>query len=506
MGNAWAVAVSALKKNKLQTTLTMTGMTVGIATVLTMIALGTGAQAAIQDQVRAAGMNLLVVTSGNYRVKLELGTADGVEGPSAALEPKAIFSSPPKLRLASWKVSRRPRLMLVQEGSTIDPTVAPTEHDGRQTRLMPRPGDAAAGRGAATTLSIDDANAIRAIKGVQYVSSGIRENVLARSADATGFTSLHGEEASLPQIRRAWVFPHGRFFSRKEEERAEHVAVLGKVVSDKIFGNQDPVGKEIVLKDETFRVVGVIGSGSWMIQPAAGDDQFDAIYIPVTAMQQMLHRNYLDNITVTTESTGDVTRVSKVITALLRQRHHIGAADPDDFGVNGEARKVLAKGGMRPEIAHAVVGNVSTFEKVTLDQLSKTLEQASATMTALLISIAAVSLIVGGIGIMNVMLLSVSQRIREIGIRRAVGARTGDVLNQFLLEAVALSLSGGVAGVTLGCVAAQVLSQSVKWSTHISLPAIAVSFFISVMIGIFFGYYPAKQASRVVPMESLRYE
>jgi putative ABC transport system permease protein len=153
-----------------------------------------------------------------------------------------------------------------------------------------------------------------------------------------------------------------------------------------------------------------------------------------------------------------------------------------------------------------VVGNVAGFEKVTLDQLGKTLDRASATMTALLTSIAAVSLIVGGIGIMNIMLLSVSQRNREIGIRRAIGARANDVLMQFLLEAVMLSLVGGLLGIVIGCIASGSLSQVVQWSTHISTPAILVSFLVSAAVGIFFGYYPARQASQVLPIDSLRYE
>jgi putative ABC transport system permease protein len=161
---------------------------------------------------------------------------------------------------------------------------------------------------------------------------------------------------------------------------------------------------------------------------------------------------------------------------------------------------------MRPEVAHAVVGNVAGLEKVTLDQLGKTLDRASATMTALLTSIAGVSLLVGGIGIMNIMLLSVSQRTREIGIRRAIGARATDVLTQFLLESVTLSLVGGLLGIAIGCVVSGSLSQLVQWSTRISFPAILVSFVVSAAIGIFFGYYPARQASQVLPIESLRYE
>ncbi|SNT43085.1 putative ABC transport system permease protein [Granulicella rosea] len=508
----WGIAIRALKKNKLQTALTMVGMTIGVATVLTMIALGSGAQQAIQDQVRSAGMNLLVVTSGNYNVKVELGTADGVEGPSASAAAYEPFLHKPVFRPATYDPRMRPHLMRVQSvpGVNADPTVIVNKDSGTMTgpgRLMPRPGDSAAGMGAATTLTMDDAAEMRKLEGVQYVSSGIHENQIIENGSNSYVTSMHGDDTTMASIRRGWVFPYGGFFSKREEKNAANVIVLGQIASEKLFGaNVDPTGKSVMVRGVSFKVEGVIGSGSWMVRPTAGDDQFDAVYVPVTTMQKLMKRDYLSTITVTTKSTGDVTRVSKQIIALLRQRHHIGMADPDDFGVNSEARKVLSKGGMRPEVARSVVGNVSGFEKVTLDQLGKTLDQASATMTALLTSIAAVSLLVGGIGIMNIMLLSVSQRTREIGIRRAVGAQAADVLAQFLLEAITLSVAGGLLGIVIGCIVSGSLSQMVQWSTRISLPAILVSFLISAGIGIFFGYYPARQASQILPIDSLRFE
>jgi putative ABC transport system permease protein len=483
----WGIAIRALKKNKLQTALTMVGMTIGVATVLTMIALGSGAQQAIQDQVRSAGMNLLVVTSGNYNVHVDMGTADGVEGPSASAAAYEPFLHQPTI--------------------TADPGVIVNKNNLGPGHLMPRPGDSAAGMGAANTLTMDDAAEMRKLDGVQYVSSGIHENATVDYADKHHVTSMHGDDTTMAEIRRGWVFPYGSFFSKRQEKNADSVIILGQIVAEKLFGpNVDPTGKTVTVKGVPFKVEGVIGSGSWMVRPTPGDDQFDAVYIPVTTMQKLLNRSYLSTVTVTTKSTGDVTRVSKQIIALLRQRHHIGLADPDDFGVNSEARKVLSKGGMRPEVARSVVGNVSGFEKVTLDQLGKTLDQASATMTALLTSIAAVSLLVGGIGIMNIMLLSVSQRTREIGIRRALGAQAADVLVQFLLEAITLSVAGGLLGIAIGCVVSGSLSQMVQWSTRISLPAILISFLISAAIGIFFGYYPARQASQILPIDSLRFE
>jgi len=507
--NSWLLAIKALKKNKLQTLLTMTGMTIGVATVLIMIALGSGAQTAIQDQVRSAGMNLIVVKAGNWNVKLELGTADGVEGPSASAAAFAPMRSKPVLRTLTWNPKRHLRLQRVQSeaGVSADPSVQVDGSQSGPARLVPRSGDMAAGQGASTNLTLEDAAAIREVKGVQFVSSGIHENATLKAKGREQFTSVHGEDTTQPKIRRAWTFPYGRFFSDREEAKAGNVVVLGQIVSERLFGaGVSPIGEQLSVKNTSFKVIGEIGSGSWMVRPTVGDDQFDAVYIPITSMQKLLHQNYLNTITVTTQSTGDVTRVSKAITALLRQRHGISSTEADDFTVSSEARRALANGGMRPEVAHAVVGNVAGFEKVTLDQLGKSLDRASATMSALLTSIAAVSLVVGGIGIMNIMLLSVSQRTREIGIRRAMGARARDVLTQFLLEAVTLSLFGGLVGICIGCIASGSLSHVVQWSTQISLPAILVSFVVSAAIGIFFGYYPARQASQVLPIESLKYE
>jgi putative ABC transport system permease protein len=497
--NSVFIAMKALRKNKLQTALTMAGMTIGVATVLTMIALGTGAQSAIQDQVRAAGMNLIIVTAGNYQAQQEALPDDAIEQGSLRGDGDQLFSA--QLQPAVWTPNRRARLVR----SFFHPEDDPMEKHDHPTSAQ-RLGDSEAGLGAAATLTISDADAIRKISGVQYVSEGVHENAHIAFEDKRWFTRMHGDDVSMPLIRRAWTFPHGRYFSRREESNAEQVIVLGSVASEKLFGTENPVGKTVKLWKQPFKVVGVISSGSYLVAPAPGDDQFDAIYLPVTTVQKLLNLSKLNDITITTLSTGDVSRVSKSLADLLRVRHHISFRQPDDFTVTSQARQALAKGGMRPEVARAVVGNVSGLEKVTLDQLGKTLDRASATMTALLASIATVSLIVGGIGIMNIMLLSVTERTREIGVRRAVGARAGDVLAQFLMESITLSVVGGLLGILIGYVASGSISRVLQWSTSVSPAAVLLSFGISAAVGIFFGYYPARQASRVLPITSLRYE
>jgi putative ABC transport system permease protein len=460
-----AIAVRALARNRLQTILTMSGMTVGVATVLTMIAVGSGAQRAIQDQVRAAGMNVIVVTAGNYKMKQQF-TSDG--------ETEEDTNS----------------------GSGKNPSIAEEENNPEN----------AAGLGASTKLSLEDAAAAVAMHGVQYVSGGIQDNARVETGSDNWFTRLHGEGSELPGIRRAWTLVHGHFFTSKDVASAQNVVVLGSIVSQHLYGDENPVGKSVTIKGRSFTIVGEIASSSWMVPAAEGDDQFDAVYMPVTTAQNLLQRKSLDRLTVSTASTGEVTRISQAVTALLRQRHGLGGTLPNDFIVASEAHKSLSKGGMRTDVARAVVGNVSNLDKVTLDELGKTLDQASRTMTALLASVATVSLIVGGIGIMNIMLLSVTERTREIGIRRAVGARSGDVMLQFLMEAVLLSLTGGVLGIVAGLIAANSISSLGQWSTSVSPWAVGLSFGISAAIGIGFGYYPAREASRVTPMTSLRYE
>jgi len=482
--STFAIAFKALRRHKLQTSLTMLGMTIGVAAVLTMIALGTGAEAAIEQQVRAAGMNLIVVTAGNYKTKTE--EDDG-----------GVVDHQGRLELER----EAPRVVLAAFHPEDDP-MEKHDHPLASQRL----GDLEAGLGSAATLTAADADAIRQIKGVQYVAEGVHQNAHITAGAKRWFTRLNGSDTTLPLIRRAWAFPSGRFFTAREQRNNAQVMVLGSVAAQKLFDTADPVGQDVTMWNQTFRIVGVLTSTSYLVAPAPGDEQFDAVYVPFTTVHKLLNLSKLNDITITSESTGDVSRVAKEITDLLRARHKITLRMADDFTVTTQARQALAKGGMRPEVARAVVGNVAGLEKVTLEQLSKTLDRASKTMTALLASIAGVSLLVGGIGIMNIMLLSVTERTREIGVRRAVGARARDVRRQFVAEAVTLSLVGGFVGVLLGFAASTSISQILRWSSSISVGAVMLSFGIAALVGIFFGWYPARQAAQLDPIESLRYE
>jgi putative ABC transport system permease protein len=540
------IAVNAIRRNRLQTLLTMTGISMGVATVLAMMAVGAGAQRAVEQQVRAAGLNQLTIRAGNWRPKQEesgeaiahqgdardslslpLPEFRGTSVPAIDLRPSqeplslAATSVSARRDEGPWRGRRSLAGTEVLALAAFHPEDDPMEkHDHPLARQ--RLGDLEAGLGSAATLTFDDAEAIRGLPGVQYVACGVHENARVYAGDepSTGsvgprpepkgkrwFTRMHGTDLELPSIKRAWTFTHGRFFTQREQERADQVLVLGQVVSDKLFGaGVNPVGREVKLWSQPFKVVGVVTSATWVVRPAPGDDQFDAVYMPYTTTQRLLNLSKLNDITVTAASSGDVSRLARAITTLLRQRHGVGDNQPDDFTVITQATKALTTGGLPPSVARAVAGNVAELERVTLEQLAHTLERAGQTMSWLLAGIAAVSLLVGGIGIMNISLLSVTERTREIGLRLAVGARGRDVMRQFLTEAVVLSLAGGTLGIVLGVIASIFISRTLQWATVVSPVSIVLAVGVSALVGVFFGWYPATRAARLDPIEALRRE
>jgi ABC-type antimicrobial peptide transport system permease subunit len=254
----------------------------------------------------------------------------------------------------------------------------------------------------------------------------------------------------------------------------------------------------VEIKGQRFTVLGVTAS-------AAGD-QAESVFVPYTTLQQMLGITHLHTVFVATHEAGDASRAASEITRLLRTRHGLdGGGRPDDFTVATQAGQAITKG-LYTSVAAFALANMPNLDKVTLDEMQGALSRANSTMTALLAGIATVSLIVGGIGIMNIMLVAVTERTREIGVRRAVGARSRDVLVQFLVEAVALSMVGGVAGVGVGFLASAGIERLLEWPTRVSPGAIGLAFAIAVAVGVFFGFYPARKASQLDPIDALRYE
>ncbi len=498
-------AIKALGRNRLQTGLTMLGIAVGVATVLAMMAVGAGAQRSIEQQVRAAGLNQITIRAGNWRPKME-ESDEAIAHQGDARE--SLRHPLERLRGDIRPIAFHPE----------DDPMEKHDHPTARQRL----GDLEAGLGSAATMSFDDAEAIRRLPGVQYVAGGIHENVRvhlggnpstssgsprAASRGKRWFTRMHGTDVMMPSIKRAWTFTSGRFFTGREQNRASQVVVLGQVVADRLFGaGVDPVGHEVTLWNQAFEVVGVITSATWVVQPAPGDDQFDAVYMPYTTTQRLLNLSKLNDITVTAASSGDISRLSREITKLLRVRHGIGDNEPDDFTLITQATKALTTGGLPPSVARAVASNVTELEKVTLEQLALTMERASRTMTWLLAGVAAVSLLVGGIGIMNITLLSVTERTREIGLRMAVGARGRDVMRQFLLEAVVISAAGGLAGIIVGVFASIGIARTLRWATVVSPLSVVLAFGVAAAVGVFFGWYPARRASQLDPIVALRRE
>jgi putative ABC transport system permease protein len=330
------------------------------------------------------------------------------------------------------------------------------------------------GFGGAGTLTVEDAAAIaRDIPGVAAVSPEVRTGGQVMAGNNNWSTSLMGESVDYLTIRQ-WDLADGVMFTEADVRAAAKVCVLGKTTADKLFPEDDPVGKIIRIKNVPMKVLGVLRrKGVSMF----GSDQDDTIIMPyTTAMKRFAGVTTLRSINVQAATAGQMTEVQNAITDLLHQRHRIQPGADDDFMLRNQ------------------------------QELSEAMSATTEVMTALLAAIASVSLLVGGIGIMNIMLVSVTERTREIGIRMAVGARGRDILLQFLIEAVVLSSTGGVLGILLGVGGARLITMIKEWPTLVSPQSIIVAFAFSAAVGVFFGFYPARKASRLDPIDALRYE
>jgi len=400
----FVIAMKALRRNAMRTALTALGIIIGVAAVIVMVAIGAGAQASIESQIRSAGSNLVIVNAGS-----------GGFGP-------------------------------VRQG-----------------------------QGAVTTLTPEDAAVIRRdVPGIRYLSPGINTRSQLVAPSSNWNTQVQGTSAELTAIR-SWPLEFGSFFTEPDVTRAARVVVLGAVARDQLFGTgADPTGATIRIRNQPFRVLGVLTRKG---QAAMGQDQDDAAFVPYTTVQKrLLGVQHIMNITVSAEDGVALDMLTDQVAALLRTRHRIQPGDQDDFMVR------------------------------TLEEMASVLTSTTETMTWLLASIAAVSLVVGGIGIMNIMLVSVTERTREIGLRLSVGARDLDVLMQFLVEAMVLSLSGGAIGIAVGVTLSYVVADVMQWSAVVTPQAVMLSFGVAAGIGVFFGFYPARKAASLNPIDALRYE
>ena len=324
------------------------------------------------------------------------------------------------------------------------------------------------------TLKLEDYTTISHLQDVDMaspVSAGSSYVVIYTNKNWT--TSVNGVTADFQYINN-WTVKSGRFITASQVERRERVAVIGNTVATNLFGTEDPVGKDIRIKNNPYKVIGVLeskGSGSF------GNDQDDVIYIPyTTGMERLQGVNYLRMIYIKAKDGVDLNRLQTDVENILRVRHNIKNPELDDFNVR----------------------NMAT--------IMATVEETTATMTLFLGAVAAISLIVGGIGIMNIMLVSVTERTREIGVRKALGATYRVIVMQFLIEAVVISLVGGAIGILVGIGASKLIGALTSMKTVISMGPILLSFGFSMAIGLIFGLYPARKAAKLNPIDALHYE
>ncbi|MGH7937908.1 MAG: ABC transporter permease [Bryobacteraceae bacterium] len=323
-------------------------------------------------------------------------------------------------------------------------------------------------------MKIEDAEAIRhEVPGVVAVSDEVVSTGQVGAGNQNWFTRIYGESPDYFDIRK-WPLSDGAIFTDQDVRSANKVCVIGQTTAKQIFGSVNAVGQTLRVKGVPFLVTGILMPKGLSPQ---GTDQDDIVIMPYTsAMKRVIGGTTLRGIDVQVASPNDLAPAQQEITSLLRQRHNIRPGADDDFTVRNQ------------------------------QEIAETATATSKVMALLLGAIASVSLVVGGIGIMNIMLVSVTERTREIGVRLAVGAHGRDILTQFLIEAVTLSAIGGVIGILLGLGTSRLLSVFAHWPTLISIPSIVAAFFVSAAVGIFFGFYPAREAARLDPIEALRYE
>jgi len=400
------IAARALRTNKMRSFLTMLGIIIGIASVIAMVAIGSGASKVISEQISSMGSNMLLVLPGSL-------TSGGI-------------------------------------------------------RL---------GSGSAPSLTYDDARAIQTqCPAVAIAAPLVRGGAQLVYGNMNWSTAVLGVTPEYLVIRD-WPIASGRNFSQSDVDGATKNCLLGQTVAENLFGTEDPLGKIIRIKKVPFKVIGILDRKG---QSPQGSDQDDIVYVPVKAAQRKLlgsqFPNSVNSIMVQARSEEDLPRAEQQVTELLTQRHRIGPGRDADFTVRN------------------------------LTEILSVREESSKAMSLLLGAVASISLIVGGIGIMNIMLVSVTERTREIGIRMAIGAKQRDILMQFLTEAVLLTFIGGILGMLVGVAGAKLVSAFFDWPTLVSFNAIAMAIGFSGAVGIFFGFYPARKAASLNPIDALRYE
>lgn len=337
----------------------------------------------------------------------------------------------------------------------------------------PRTPGARSSQGSMKSLKISDYEAIAKLEGVKAASPMTNGSYVVIYQNKNWTTSVAGVNSNFQDVNN-WTMTSGRFFSDKNVQNRERVAVVGQTVVKNLFADEDPVGKEIRVKNIPFRVIGVLKSKG---NGTMGNDQDDTVLIPyTTSMERVEGIDYLRRVYVVAKDDGGIDRLQADIENLLRVRHNIKDTNLDDFNIQN------------------------------MKSIIETVAQTTGTFTLFLGAVAAISLVVGGIGIMNIMLVSVTERTREIGVRKALGATYSVIVTQFLIEAVVISLMGGFIGIAFGIGASKVIGMVSGMSTIVSVPTIIMSFAFSMAIGLIFGIYPARKAAKLNPIDALHYE
>lgn len=397
------ISLRSIVSNKLRSFLTMLGIIIGVAAVISMVAIGEGATSSVTSQINSLGSNLLIVSSGQAR-------QDGI--------------------------SR--------------------------------------GAGSLNNLKLEDASAIEKLDSVAGVVPSVSTQGQLVWRNSNYNTGVEGTTASFPEVRQAPV-QQGRFINHFEVEKGSNVAVVGTTVVENLFGsgNSNPIGQTIQINQLPFTIIGVLAS-----QGNSGmTNNDDRIMIPITtAMNRLTGSTTIRNIYISAKSEKLIDKAQFDIRQTLRAQHALTRNEDDDFQINSQS------------------------------QILETAQGVTGVMTALLSGIAAISLVVGGIGIMNIMLVSVTERTREIGIRKAIGATRGDILQQFLIESIILSLLGGILGILIGVGTAELLSKLAHLTIALTLKPMVYAFLSSMCVGIIFGVYPAQKAAKLKPIDALRYE
>jgi putative ABC transport system permease protein len=477
------MAMRALTQNKLQALLTLLGMSVGIAMVVIVSGLGRGAQLKIESQIEAAGPTRITIHAGNFTPSAidSGGQQDSSGGEPSEGSFAAGLNTGGELADAS------------SDSAVVDARRRMRAVPRTRYRSPPTP------LGAAERTLLQDR-----VLGVRSVAGSVEGNV---SLDAGAGLPVYvmrfsGFEPAWPDMTD-WKLTEGRWVSAAEHADAAPVMLVTRAVARQLWPKLgSPLGQTVTAGGRRIAVVGVIDvSGK-----GAADTVVPTVYVPVGLAQRLLGRGSYDTITVRTTSVGVTASVAKVIRGKLRNLHHLPEDMLDDFRAETQSVAAMPGMGSDPRLARAVHSNTAGFEQASWEQMAKSLRQAGRTFTLLLAGAAAVSLLVGGIGIMNIMLVSVTARTREIGLRMALGARAGDVMLQFLVEAVALAALGGLVGLLLGMAGLLVTQYGLHWAAAASPAMLLVALAMAAITGVVFGFVPARRAAFLDPVIALRSE